>query len=272
MSSQTSTSKTLVVATVLCIVCATLVAGVSVLLKDRQIANKILDKKRNILICAGLITKEATALDVGEAFQEIEVRIVDLETGEFKRDFNPYTEKEDKEFKATDYNQKKATKLEHLTIKVKDDKGSQIKKRAKYALVYLVKKDGKVSQIILPILSKGLWSTMYGFLALDIDTTNIKGFAYYQHGETPGLGGEVDNPKWKEQWTQSKKAFDDSWNPAISVIKGKVNSERSGSEHQIDGLSGATITSRGISLSLKYWLGHDGFGLLLENIRKKGVH
>lgn len=270
MSSQSSTIKTLTVATLLCIVCATLVSSISVSLKERQLTNKDIDKKRNILLCAGLIEKDATIDDVTKAYSKITPKIVDVKAGEIRDNFNPYTGEEDANFDASTYDQLKASKDPALNTDVEDHKGSQIKVRAKYALVYLVKENEKVTQIILPIKSYGLWSTMLGFLALDTDTTTIKGFAYYEHGETPGLGGEVDNPNWKSQWP-NKKAFDENWAPAIHVIKGKVNPQRKGSEYQIDGLSGATITSNGISTSLEYWLSEGGFGLFLKKIREKGV-
>ncbi len=93
--------------------------------------------------------------------------------------------------------------------------------RAPYYAVYRVEKDGELSTLVLPIVGKGLWSTMYGFLALDPDLTTIRGINYYEHGETPGLGGEVDNPIWKRQW-RGKVAFEDG-EPAIDVIKGSVS-------------------------------------------------
>ncbi|WP_372367527.1 Na(+)-translocating NADH-quinone reductase subunit C [Candidatus Uabimicrobium sp. HlEnr_7] len=270
MSSHNSTLKTLIVATLLCIVCATLVSSISVALKERQLINKDIDKKRNILLCAGLIEKKAKADEVKAAFEKVTPKIVDLQTGEIRENFNPYTGEKDEKFNPEMYDQLKASKNPALNTKVENDKGSQIKARAKYALIYLVKKDDKVTQVILPIKSYGLWSTMLGFLALDTaDTSTIKGFAYYSHGETPGLGGEVDNPKWKGQWP-GKKAFNENWKPAIHVIKGKVNPEQKDSEYKIDGLSGATITSNGISTSLDYWLSESGFGLFLSNIREKG--
>ena len=72
-----------------------------------------------------------------------------------------------------------------------------IKRKPKYMVIYEVEEGDKIDKYIFPIYGKGLWSTMYGFIALDKDLKTIKGFTFYEHGETPGLGGEVDNPKWK---------------------------------------------------------------------------
>ena len=99
---------------------------------------------------------------------------------------------------------------------------AKIKRMAKVALVYEIKKDGKLDQIVLPFHGKGLWSTMYGFLAISSDTETVRGITYYQHGETPGLGGEVDNPKWKALWP-GKKLFTANGDVAIHVIKGHVS-------------------------------------------------
>ena len=87
------------------------------------------------------------------------------------------------------------------------------------AVVYQRVDDGDVLAIILPVEGKGLWSTLYGFIALAPDTRTIEGITFYEHGETPGLGGEVDNPSWKALWP-GRKAFDEDWEPAIEVIKG----------------------------------------------------
>jgi Na+-transporting NADH:ubiquinone oxidoreductase subunit C len=142
---------------------------------------------------------------------------------------------------------------------------SGIGSRAPYYAVYRVEKDGKLSSLVLPIVGKGLWSTMYGFLALDPDLTTIRGINYYEHGETPGLGGEVDNPIWKRQW-RGKVAFEKG-EPAIDVIKGSVNPADPNAKHKIDGLAGATITSVGVEHTVNYWLGDDGFGEYLKKQR-----
>jgi Na+-transporting NADH:ubiquinone oxidoreductase subunit C len=118
----------------------------------------------------------------------------------------------------------------------------------------------------LPVEGYALWSTLYGFLALDVDTKTVRGLTYYQHGETPGLGGEVDNPAWKALWP-GRIAYDEQWLPTIRVIKGKAGSA-SEDPHQVDGLSGATLTSRGVTNMLQFWLGENGFGPYLAKFRE----
>jgi Na+-transporting NADH:ubiquinone oxidoreductase subunit C len=143
-----------------------------------------------------------------------------------------------------------------------------VQRLAKYAVVYhVLDADQKVEMVVIPIKGYGLWSTLYGYLALDKDGNTVHGITYYQHGETPGLGGEVDNPRWKSLWP-GRKAYDESGNEALTVIKGQAG-PASSDPYRVDGLSGATLTSRGVSHMLELWLGPNGFKPYLEKFRQQ---
>jgi Na+-transporting NADH:ubiquinone oxidoreductase subunit C len=142
---------------------------------------------------------------------------------------------------------------------------AKIKRQAKYAPVYLVKEDDTVKTIILPVHGYGLWSTMYGFLAIESDLNTVVGLKFYDQKETPGLGGEVENPLWRAQW-EAKKIHDDDGELRIEVLKGTVDKTREESQYQVDGLAGSTITSRGVTNLLRYWLGENGFGPYLDQL------
>jgi Na+-transporting NADH:ubiquinone oxidoreductase subunit C len=129
-------------------------------------------------------------------------------------------------------------------------------------------KDGELEALIVPISGQGLWSTLYGYIALAPDTNTIRGITFYQHAETPGLGGEVDNPRWKALWV-GRKAFDKNGRPAITVKKGRAGPADT-DPYNVDGLSGATITSRGVGNLVRFWLGDDGFGPYLKTQRAGG--
>ncbi|MGV6859309.1 MAG: Na(+)-translocating NADH-quinone reductase subunit C [bacterium] len=251
-----SRTKTLVVATVLCLVCAVFVSTTAVVLKPRQEANKALDKKQNILKIAGLMKPGKT---VDELFADVEPRVVDLSTGEYATDIDPKT-----------FNQRAAARDPSMSQPVaKEQDIASIKRRSNFGTVYLVRsKDGsgKLETIVLPVHGYGLWSTMYGFIALSGDANTIKGFGFYEQAETPGLGGEVDNPKWKAQW-KSKKVFDENGNVRIEVVKGGVSDATPDPQYKVDALAGATLTSRGVQNLLHYWLGEQGFGHYLKKIR-----
>jgi Na+-transporting NADH:ubiquinone oxidoreductase subunit C len=103
---------------------------------------------------------------------------------------------------------------------------------------------------------------MYGFIALEKDLQTVSGLTFYEQKETPGLGGEVENPQWKKQWA-GKKVFDAEGKVALQVVKGSAEGE-----YGVDGLSGATITSNGVTNLVHYWLGPSAFGPFIENQRK----
>ena len=128
-------------------------------------------------------------------------------------------------------------------------------------------KDGTVDAVVIPVEGYGLWGTLYGYLALEHDGNTIRGITYYDHKETPGLGGEVDNPKWKALWP-GRKAYENG-EPAIKVIKGLAGSVEE-APHHIDGMSGATITSNGITHMMDFWLGENGYGPFLKKFREQG--
>ena len=137
--------------------------------------------------------------------------------------------------------------------------------REKVARVYFVKKPGSenIDLVVLPVYGNGLWSTLYGYLALKSDLQTVQGLTFYEHAETPGLGGEVDNPKWKAQWVGLKLFGDDS-KPVAQVAKGPAPA---GSKTQVDGLSGATITSRGVTNLVRYWASDQGYGPFLDKLK-----
>ena len=133
------------------------------------------------------------------------------------------------------------------------------------------KQGGAVDQLVLPIYGKGLWSALYGFLALSADGTTVRGITFYEHGETAGLGAEVDNPKWKAIWP-GKQVFDESGKIRLEVIKGRVSPTSPTVQYEVDGISGATITSKGVSHLIRYWLGPDAFGPFLEHFHQSQDH
>lgn len=265
MSNKESTQKTLLVAFLLCLVCSIVIAGSVVLLKPTQEINKALNLKANILAAAGLLPKVNNAANIEEAFSKIEAKIVDLDTG-------LYVEPELVGKKtALAYDQRRAAKNPALSqaLAPEDDIAS-IKRRVKYAKVYLVKTDTKLETIIIPISGYGLWSTLHGFVALENDANTIVGLGFYEHAETPGLGGEVDNPRWKAFWP-GKKLYDldASAEPEIQLIKGSVDSSTKNAEYKVDGLAGATLTSRGVTNLIQFWVGKNGFQSFLDRLRKE---
>ncbi|WP_027721741.1 Na(+)-translocating NADH-quinone reductase subunit C [Maridesulfovibrio zosterae] len=253
--SNDSTKNVLVVAFSLCLVCSLLVSTAAVGLKSIQEENKVQERKENILKAAGIYDEDAS---IDELYKQIEPKVVDLSTGEYV------------DMDAATFDQRKAAKDPASSVAIPSDKDKAgIGHRSKYASVYLLKDGNELKRIVLPIHGKGLWSTMYGFIALAPDFNTVKNFGFYEHGETPGLGGEVDNSDWKSLWV-GKKIYNDKGEPIIDVVKGTVNPSDPKAEYEIDGLAGATLTSRGVANLVQYWLGKGGFELYLERLAKEG--
>jgi Na+-transporting NADH:ubiquinone oxidoreductase subunit C len=249
--------KILGVAILLCLVCAVLVAGASVLLKPLQERNKALAIKQEIVAVAGLATPGA---DAEQLFRErIETHVVDLDTGEYAAGVDPAT-----------FDPRAAARdpvTSRVLPRVVDIAG--IKRRASLAPVYLVRDDGQLSTIVLPVHGYGLWSTMYGFIALAGDARTIKGITFYEHAETPGLGDTIEQPEWQAQF-RGKLAYDTQGDVAIRVIKGQVDPGSPQARYEVDGIAGATLTSNGVTNLLRFWLGDQGFGPYLERLRARG--
>ena len=250
-----SKSKTLLVAFAVCLVCSLLVASAAVFLKPIQIANKGIERQRIIVEIAGLMVPGLTA---EQAYQQVDIVMVELSSGQVTDALD-----------AEHFDIIKAVKDVNLSVPLRRaEDPAQISRKPKYLPAYRVNDDaGKLKILILPVYGYGLWSTLYGFIALQEDLRTIQGLRFYQHAETPGLGGEVDNPRWLALW-KGKIAFDDHWEPRIELIKGTVENSTPDREHKVDGLSGATMTTHGITRLLNFWLGKEGFGPYLARLRE----
>jgi len=243
-------------AAVVCIVCSVFVSSAAVSLKDKQEANATLDRQKNVISVSGLDEDGVvTPEDVEKYFNQsatnkVEGTYIDLSTGN-----TVDTEKAVAELKANKDN-----------CAPPAINPAKIRCLPKYKQIYKVYKNGIVDRLILMVEGKGLWSTLYGFLAMDKDGKTIQGLTFYKHGETPGLGGEVDNVKWKASWT-GKTAYDASGKPQMDVKKGLA---KQGTPNEIDGLSGATLTSVGVEHLINFWLGDQGYAKFLNQFQKGG--
>lgn len=243
-----SLGKTFGIVVAVCLVCSIVVSGAAVGLRSLQQTNAALDKKSNILNAAGLYEMGMSNSAIESTYSErVESRYVNLDSGQFVEAPKP------------DYDMYKAAKETEYSTKVTNSNVG-FQRRPDVASVYLVRDtQGDVSRIILPVHGSGLWDLMYGFLALDADGKTVRELIYYQQKETPGLGGEVQNPSWQEKW-DGKEIYENG-KVAIRVVKNANPSN----PHTIDALSGATLTSNGVENTIRYWVGEQGFGQFLKN-------
>lgn len=256
MANKDSVKGTLIVALVLCIVCSVIVSTAAVMLKPMQQANAALYLKRNLLQVGGLIEPDQTdKATVDKAFANVTIKYVDLRTGKF-------TDEE-----PVGGSGRAAAKVPSASDKLTPEQDiAKIIRREHIKKVYLVEQNGEMQKIILPVRGYGLWGQLYGFLALESDLNTVAGIGFYEHKETPGLGGEVDNPNWKAIW-EGKKAYAEDGDVALSVIKGSVDQNTPNAEYKVDGLSGATLTSKGVDNLVEFWLGAEGYGPFLKNLK-----
>ena len=256
---ERSTGYIIGFAVAVCLVCSVFVASSAVILKPRQEQNKVVDKQLKVLRLVGLVDDRAhpTPDQVQKIFdQNIKARIVNTKDGSDAADVDPKT-----------FDQKREAN-DHGTSRAATSNPAQVQRVPNRAMVYELKAaGGGFDLLILPVEGKGLWSTMRGFVSVGNDLQTVKGITFYEHGETPGLGGEIENPRWQGLWP-GRRLFDAKGQIAIDVIKGQAGPPAL-DPHRVDGLSGATITSRGVSHMLRFWLGAEAYGPFLERLRRE---
>ncbi|MGO3046380.1 Na(+)-translocating NADH-quinone reductase subunit C [Psychrobacter celer] len=258
---KSNNAKTISVALTLCLVCSVLVSAVAVGLKPAQIENARLDRNKNILVAAGMYNAESdTASDVAERFKDFDVEIIDLNKGDYL---------DDEALKAAGipdrnaYDASQATKNQALSEDLGDNDPAGIGRKPKYAKVYVKSDDaGNPEMVVLPIQGYGLWGTIYGFLTLESDMNTIKGISFYEHKETPGLGARIEEPEWRAQWS-GIQSYDEDGNVATGVTKAGTPKD-----NWVDGISGATLTGRGVSNMIQFWLGEQGYKPYLDKLRQ----
>jgi Na+-transporting NADH:ubiquinone oxidoreductase subunit C len=244
-----SVPKTVAVAVILCLVASMIVSAAAVSLRPLQDINALKDKQINILQVAGIYDPDE---DVLESFEAFEPQVLEISTGTFTDKFDPAT-----------FDDLAAADDPETSIALSDDPAG-IVRQTQYATVYLLRDEtGAIDKVILPIHGYGLWSTLYGFIALEENGNDIFGLQFYDQAETPGLGAEVDNPRWKALWN-GKRLADEDGILQISVSKAVP---AAGQDYHIDALAGATLTTNGVNNLVRFWMGETGFGPFLDNLK-----
>ena len=253
---QPSAGKTVGFVAGVAVVASILVATSAVVLRDRQEFNAVLDMRKKVLGVADLMPAGTTLtpIEITDRFEtNIIPLVITLATGVPDDTIDPDS-----------FDQRAAT-VDPATSRPAPANPARVTRLPIHAQVFHVVEDGDLTAVILPIVGAGLWSTMYGFIALSPDLRTITGLTFYEHGETAGLGGEIDNPRWQGLW-RGRQAFDDAWTPRVTVIKGAAGSPEE-DPYSIDGLAGATITARGVTNTIHFWLVPEGFGPYLAFYR-----
>jgi len=265
MFQRDSIGGTVLVASVLCVVCSIVVSVAAVGLRPIKERNQKQAFQREVLKVLDLYDPdENKPSEIPELFEQVKTALVDIDAG-------TTISWEEVDLSSDTFDLKEVSPNPKYTVNIPPEKDvAGMGTREKYTVVYMLLGDsGEVEQLVLPVRGKGLWSTMWGLLSLDGDGKTVRGLTFYEDGETPGLGGEINNPSWLSKWSNPecpKVLYGPSENVQISFSKGNVTCEMPESEHKFEALGGATITTRGVEQMMHYWLGDHAYKPLINNL------
>ncbi|MDV6316878.1 Na(+)-translocating NADH-quinone reductase subunit C [Idiomarina sp. HP20-50] len=246
-----SLGKTVGVVLALCLVCSIIVSGAAIGLKPLQEKNAALAMQENILDAAGILEP---GMDIPAVYDKrIKPLVVSLEDYEVLKDVNP-----------ANFSNRKAAGDPETSVQLKrsEDIAGLGTMETRTEAYLVMDEQGNRNGVVLHIRGQGLWGTMYGLIALKSDYDTVRGVLFYEHSETPGLGGEITNPAWVKTW-EGKELFGENGKVKFDVVKGGASSE-----HEVDALSGATLTSNGVDALIDFWMSDKAYGPLLEKLRK----
>ncbi len=257
MTDRDTPLKTLLVTFCVALVCSILVAGAAVLLKPLQVANKEAERQGHITDIIARLPELGSRLE-SDAAVTLEPRVVDLASGNYATDIDAET-----------FDQRLARLDPEASVPISPDHDvAGLKNRARHAVVYVLSENGRPRLVVLPVHGKGYGSTLYGYLGVHADLSAVVGLNFYEHAETPGLGSLIDAPAWRDQWF-GKKIYDTGGILRLGVAETAVDPASPDAPYQVDGITGATWTSHGVTNLLRYWLGENGFGPYLKRLRKE---
>ncbi len=213
---------TVIFAFTVCVILSVLLSATYMSLKDRQELNRKLDRQKNILIAAGFTPDNANEI---ESLYATRVKSM-------------------------------VVSANGIIVAGKMPEQIEVEQsKSMFPLFRIISAtDESVTEsFVYPVEGKGLWSTMYGYLAVTPNGKTVKGITFYKQGETPGLGAEVEKDWFRKNFV-GKKPYDGKKVVGIEVAKGKASDQaayKTKSEHMVDGISGATLTCNGVTKMLK---------------------
>lgn len=253
MSKKYSTRYTVFFAVLVAAVCSIFVASSVILLRPMQRDNQRFDRMRNVLRAAGLVKHdtEATRAEYEQLFkQRVLPIVVNLQTGEKVEGIDPLV-----------FDQNAVLSDMQLSRQAPNN-AARLTRLPLNGVVFQVVTDGQVEMVVIPVRGAGLWGQIYGYLALDADIRTIRGVSFNDHKETPGLGAEIENPAWTARWT-GRQVADPDGKIRFEVFKGNVGTVAD-DPYRVDAISGATLTSQGVTQLIRFWVDDNGYGSFLK--------
>lgn len=248
--------RALVVTLWVCAFCSAAISGAVTWLRPYQQAHRDAERSSRVREMLAAVPGLETALAPGGTAR-LDARVVELVTGSYAPAVSP----DDLEPGASRDVQASAALPPERDL-------AHIGRRPLHATVFELRDERALRLVVLPVYGAGYLSTLSGYLALDPYTRRVRGLDFYEHGETPGLGSEIQNPAWRAQWV-GKLASDEAGNVRLGVARTRLLPGDPQAEHLVDGISGATKTGDGVTALLRFWLGPDGFGPYLERLARE---
>ena len=253
MADRESAPRVLGVTVAICLVCSLVVSFAALHLTPLHRENVAREQRRHMREILESQPGLAALLRGGEKVA-LETRLVELASGHVLRNAD-----------AAGFDQRAAARdpLQSVAIPAERDVAG-IRRRARRAAVYEVRHGGRLEMLILPIHGRGYGGLMYGYLALAGDANTILGITFYEHEETPGIGGDIEEADWRDLW-RGKRVRDAEGRVQIRVIEEDVPSALD-PRYRVDAIGGATRTSQGVANMVRFWMGDDGFGPYLRRV------
>lgn len=235
--------------------CSAMVSAAVFALRPIQAAYAALERNQIILQLADRLPVETTDQALVAAYLDLDARVVNLSDGTFNETINGHV-------------------FDHWATIVADSNGDATgtgtgpdtqSVTTRYAPVYFVyDQNNALQRVVLPVHGKGMWSTIYGFLALQADMQTVAAIGFHDHGETPGIGDRIQDPAWLASW-RGKRLYDSSGKVRLQVTK----DANIAADYRVDAISGATITSEAVGQLIRFWMGPNGYQLMLQRLSKQ---
>jgi Na+-transporting NADH:ubiquinone oxidoreductase subunit C len=255
-----SPRRAILVVLLTALVCSGLVSAAVVVLRPIQLNNQMLDRSRNIMQLTGLLPADREIEDDNmlELYKSLDLRIIDIDAASYDEEIDPNTFSE---------RQALADPDRSIAIPSNQDQ-AKLGRRSRFAPLYMVWNKDKLDRVILPVRGSGMWSMLYGYIALEPDLNTISGMTFYEQNETPGLGDQITHAHWLEQW-KGRQIYDYEGNPRFRINEGTVEPDSATAEFEVDALTGATVTANSVTSLMHYWFGPHGYQPFLLALREQ---
>ncbi|MGI9293921.1 MAG: Na(+)-translocating NADH-quinone reductase subunit C [Pseudomonadales bacterium] len=260
VKSKDSPLKALIVVVAVSLACSMLVSFASISLKPIQLLNQKVERSRHIVALTGLVPsdKKLSNDEILNAVEQLDVRVIEIDTGDFDDNINP-----------EDFDARAAVNNPDLSVPIPPDGDlARLGRRARHAIVYLVWEGNDLNRIILPVHGQGMWSTLHGLLALEVDFNTIGAVTFYEQAETAGLGDQITDPNWQVKW-KGRQLFNNQGEVVFRVAAGPVEESSAAALHQVDAISGATVTAVSVTRLVEFWFGPNGYLPFLNKLKNQ---